>query len=199
MRCIMYEYPKQILTISEQIQSYVDAGMIIDSYENVKNAMKSIGYYRLRGYSFQFYKNDKKEYIPGTRFEDILKLYYFDQKLSKVIFSMISKIEVALRVRLVESLLIYRDPLIFKDSSVFKDKKKYWQNLSSISSEIARSNDVFIKHNFDKHEGEIPIWAVVEVISFGTLSKIIKNLYTDKGSPYSILSNNYKYLSKNRR
>ena len=60
MRCIMYEYPKQILTISEQIQSYVDAGMIIDSYENVKNAMRSIGYYRLRGYSFQFYKNDKK-------------------------------------------------------------------------------------------------------------------------------------------
>lgn len=192
----MYEYPKQILTISEQIQSYVDAGMIIDSYENVENAMKSIGYYRLRGYLFQFYNNDKKEYIQGTRFENILKIYYFDQKLSNIIFSMISKIEVALKVRLVESLLIYKDPLIYKDSSVFKDKKKYWQNLSSISSEIARDNDVFIKHNFDKHEGEIPIWAVVEVISFGTLSKIIKNLYTGEGSPYSILSNNYKYLSK---
>lgn len=125
----MYEYPKQILTISEQIQSYVDAGMIIDSYENVENAMKSIGYYRLRGYLFQFYNNDKKEYIQGTRFENILKIYYFDQKLSNIIFSMISKIEVALRVRLVESLLIYKDPLIYKDSSVFKDKKKYWQNL----------------------------------------------------------------------
>lgn len=43
-----------------------------------------------------------------------------------------------------------------------------------IASEIARSNDVFIKHNFEKHEGEVPVWAVVEVLSFGTLSKIIK-------------------------
>lgn len=53
----MYEYPKQILTISEQIQSYVDAGMIIDSYENVKNAMKSIGYYRLKGNFFYDFKD----------------------------------------------------------------------------------------------------------------------------------------------
>ena len=46
-------------------------------------------------------------------------------------------------------------------------KKKYRNNMSSISSEIARSNDVFINHNFNNHEGEIPVWAVVEVISFG--------------------------------
>lgn len=47
----------------------------------------------------------------------------------------------------------------------------YWQNMSTIASEIACSNDVFIKHNFDNHEGEVPAWAVVEVLSFGTLSK----------------------------
>lgn len=35
---------------------------------------------------------------------------------------MISKIEVSLRVRLVESLLIHREPLVLQDSSIFKDK-----------------------------------------------------------------------------
>lgn len=109
---------------------------------------------------------------------------------------MISKIEVALRVRLVEALLIHGDALILQDSSIFKDKKMYWQNMSTISSEIARSNDVFIKHNFDKHEGEVPVWAAVEVLSFGTLSKIIKNLKTGAGSSYSILASNYQYVSK---
>lgn len=63
-------------------------------------------------------------------------------------------------------------------------------------SEIARSNDVFIKHNFDNHEGEVPVWAAVEVLSFGTLSKIIKNLKTGTGSSYSILAANYQYKSK---
>ena len=183
----MYQYPKQILSIAQQIQSYVDAGMIITSYADVEKALKSVGFYRLRGYSFHLYDNAAKKYVPGTKFEDILKLYQFDQKLSNLIFLMISKIEVALRVRLVEALLTHGDALILQDSSIFKEKKMYWQNMSAIASEIARSNDVFIKHNFNEHEGEVPVWAAVEVLSFGTLSKIIKNLKTGSGSSYSIL------------
>ena len=191
----MYQYPKQILTIVQQLQSYIDAGMKITSTDEVEEALKTIGYYRLRGYSFQLYDNANKKYVPETKFENIVKLYHFDQELSSMIFSMISKIEVALRVRLVDALLVYGDALILQDSSAFKDKKMYWQNASTIASEIARSNDAFIKHNFVKHEGEVPVWAAVEVLSFGTLSKVIKNLKTGAGSAYTALANNYKYKS----
>ena len=59
--------------------------------------------------------------------------------------------------------------------SVFSDKKKYWQNQGIISAEVARSSDVFIKHNFDRHDGLVPLWATVEVMSFGSLSKTVKN------------------------
>ena len=194
--CFMYKYPKQILTIAQQVQSYIDAGMIVSSRDDIEKALKAIGFYRLRGYSFQLYDNSIKKYVPGTKFEDILKLYHFDQELAVLIFSAISQIEVALRVRLVEALLINGDALILQDSSIFKEKKMYWQNMSTIASEIARSNDVFIKHNFDKHEGEVPVWAAVEVLSFGTLSKIIKNLKTGAGSSYSMLAANYRYISK---
>lgn len=192
----MYRYPKQILTIAQQVQSYIDAGMIITSQSDVEKALKSIGFYRLRGYSFHLYDNASKKYVPGTKFEDIVRLYQFDQELSDLIFSMISKIEISLRVRLVEALLVHEEPLILQDSSIFKDKKLYWQNMSVIASEIARSNDVFIKHNFDNHEGEVPVWAAVEVLSFGTLSKIIKNMKTGVGSSYSIFAANYQYKSK---
>lgn len=68
--------------------------------------------------------------------------------------------------------------------------------MSMVASEIARSNDVFIKHNFENHDGEVPVWAIVEVLSFGTLSKINKNLKTGVGSSYSILATNYQYKSK---
>lgn len=194
--CFMYQYPKQILTITQQVQSYIDAGMTITSQKDIETALKSIGFYRLRGYSFHLYDNSTKKYVPGTKFEDIIKLYQFNQELSTLIFSMISKIEVALRVRLVEALLVYGDALILQDSSIFKEKTMYWKNMSTIASEIARSNDVFIKHNFDNHEGEVPVWAIVEVLSFGTLSKIIKNLKTGTGSAYSILAASYQYISK---
>ena len=42
----MYQYPKQILTIEQQVQSYIDAGMEISSHENVETALKSVGFYR---------------------------------------------------------------------------------------------------------------------------------------------------------
>jgi len=192
----MHQYPKHILTIPEQVQTYVDSGMEITSKADVENALMAIGFYRLRGYSFHLYDNEIKKYAEGTKFEDILKVYEFDRQLSTLIFAMISKIEVALRVRLVEALLIHEDALILQDSSIFRDKKVYWKNLSKIASEIERSNDVFIKHNFDKHDGEVPVWAVVEVLSFGTLSKIIKNLKANAGSTYSLLADNYQFVSK---
>jgi len=192
----MYKYPKQILTIEHQVQSYIDAGMEVTSREDVEKALKSVGFYRLRGYSFHLYDNVAKKYVSGTKFSDIFQLYLFDQELSALVFSMISKIEVALRVRLVEALLVHGDALVLQDSSIFKEKKMYWKNMATIASEIARSNDVFIKHNFVNHEGEVPVWAVVEVLSFGTLSKIIKNLKAGMGSAYSILSANYQYTSK---
>jgi len=51
----MYQYPKHILTISQQVQSYIDAGMEITAREDVEKVLKSIGFYRLRGYSFHLY------------------------------------------------------------------------------------------------------------------------------------------------
>lgn len=73
--CFMYQYPKQILTIDQQVQYYIDAGMEITSREDIEKALKLIGFYRLRGYSFHLYDNAAKKYVPGTKFEDIIKLY----------------------------------------------------------------------------------------------------------------------------
>mgnify|MGYP000764029864 CR=1 FL=1 len=86
MGYFMYQYPKQILTIEQQVQSYVDAGMKITSRVDVENTLRSVGFYRLRGYSFHLYDNGTKKYVSGTRFEDILKLYHFDQERSVLIF-----------------------------------------------------------------------------------------------------------------
>lgn len=195
----MHPYPKQILTVPQQVQTYIDAEMEIPSIDEVTKAMTTIGYYRLRGYCYQWYDNDTKKFQPGIKFSDVLRLYQFDTELSKLLFNMATSIEVALRARLNEALLIYNDSLILMDSTVFTDKKLYWKNLSVISGEIARSNDVFIKHNFDNHDGEIPLWAAMEVMSFGTLSKTVKNLSTGRGSAFACLAQNYVYKTANGR
>lgn len=77
----------------------------------------------MRGYSFHLYDNVAKKYVPGISFYDIFQLYQFGRELSALVFSMISKIEVALRARLVEALPVHGDALILQDSSIFREKK----------------------------------------------------------------------------
>ena len=189
----MYTYPKNFLSITQLIQKLKDTGMTIDSNDTAEIALTTIGYYRLKGYSFHLIDPSTKKYIEGTSLSDILRLYRFDSELSDLLFSYLSQIEVALKSQLVNAFQITHDALVLNDPSVFKDKKTFWKNQSTIASEISRSNDVFIEHNFDNHDGAIPIWAAVEVMSFGTISKTIKNMKTGSNTAFSELIKNYKF------
>lgn len=193
----MYQYPKNFLSVTQLIRKLTDAGMTIDSQDEAEMALTTIGYYRLKGYSFHRIDHATKKYITGINFSDILKLYHFDSELSHLVFSYLSQIEVTLRARLVNAFQTTQDAMILHDPSVFKDKQLYWRNQGTIASEISRSNDVFIEHNFNNHEGAIPLWASVEVMSFGTMSKTIKNMKTGNNSAFSLLVQNYKFINTN--
>ena len=193
----MYQYPKPYLTVSQLIQKLSSLGMQISSQDEAEEAFNTIGYYRLRGYCYHLFDKNTNQYVSGTKLSDILKLYRFDTELSHLIFGYLSQIEVSLRVRFVNAFQQTQDALALNDPSFFKNKKIYWQNQGSIATEITRSNDVFIAHNFDNHEGAIPLWAAVEIMSFGTLSKLIKNLKTGANSVFSHIVQNYKYTNAN--
>ena len=118
--------PKKILSLQEQLQSYIDAGLLISSDEDALNALKHIGFYRLRGYSYPFYDNSRKKYITGTSLHQILQIYEFDQDLSHCLFGFLSKIEISLRANLIAALLeTYDDALILYEPVVFKNKSLF--------------------------------------------------------------------------
>ena len=62
----MYKYPKKIMSIDEQIQSYKTAGMKFKKLETVRLALETIGFYRLRGYIYPFYDNNNKKSIHNS-------------------------------------------------------------------------------------------------------------------------------------
>lgn len=189
----MYQYPKFPIPNSQLIKKLQLNGVDFSDVTKAESILLEIGYYRLKGYFFDLVDPTTKRFPQGTTFDMILGIYGFDTKLSHILFEFLTRIEIALRARLVAALSKYGDALILNDPSIFDDKMFYWKNQSSIASEIARSNDIFIKHNYYNHEGAIPIWAVVEVMSFGTLSKIIKTLKTGKQGAYSSLACHYQY------
>ena len=193
----MYTYPKPYLNANELVRHLMSKGMQMINPQWAEDTIIQIGYYRLKGYFLPFYNQASGFYSSDTSFEDIVELYHFDVELSKLIFGYILKIEVALRARLIEALAIAQDVTALSNPSLFDDKKKYWENQSSISSEIARSADKFINHQYSNYEGAVPVWAAVEVMQYGTLSKLIKNLKTGANTAYEKLRSFYKYPNSN--
>lgn len=191
----MKAYPKTIHSMHDLISDLQSKGMSIADTSLAEKAIEQIGYYRLRGYAFHFIDVTTGKFHSGTSFDNVLQLYHFNCELSSLLFAMSSKVEVALRAHLCEALLSLGDPLIYLDPSIFKDKAIYWKNLGMLCSEINRSDEVFIKHNHINHDGQIPIWAAVEVMSFGNLSKFVSNLITGPNTPFSKLAKCYTYKS----
>ena len=62
----------------------------------------------------------------------------------------------------------------FMDSSLFKNVEFYEDCLDNIKKEVSRSNEDFIKEHSEKYTYPSlpPVWKTLEVVSFGTLSKL---------------------------
>ena len=170
-------FSKPHLTYNEQLELLKTRSLIIQNESFALNKLKHISYYRLSAYYLPFYDKDKvfKEY---TTFEDILQLYYFDKEIRNILFTNIEKIEIYLRTQL--SYTISKDFGSFGYSTCenFHNKKDFIPLMSHIQKEVNRSKEIFVKHFFNNHiECNLPVWMMIETVSFGTISKIYKNLY----------------------
>lgn len=170
---------------------------MISDEKKAKDFLSNVNYYRLRGFLYPFYDNSTKTYIEGTEMGAVTKIYEFNSELSSLLSHFLSKVEVALRAHLVEAFILSGDALSYMDASYISNKHDFWMNMSSVSKEINRSSDVFIKHQFDEHDGLVPVWGAVEVMSFGTLSKIICSLgNTKKGNNPQVAKSMFQTITR---
>jgi len=194
------KYTKQPLSIQQQIEKLKFRGLIFDDENIAADYLSNISYYRLRAYTYPFQYNDeeKKHHFikDDIHFNDIIDLYCFDRRLRTLIFNAIEKIEVAVRTRIVYKYAIetkdshwFTDESLFNNDSYFKTSEqgkqeeifKYDVLMDDIESEINRSNEDFIKHYKGKYSDPDtpPSWMALEVISFGTLSRLYELLKKD--------------------
>lgn len=63
------------------------------------------------------------------------------------------------------------------DADLFKDKRIFQNCFENIQKEVSRSNEDFLKEHFAKYDEPLlpPVWKTMEVVSFGTLSKLYCN------------------------
>lgn len=179
-------YLKEHKSFSQQLEILKSRNLIISNEEYLLNKLRHINYYRLSAYFLPFqYKKDspnKNEFLPNTTFESIIKLYYFDTELRKIIFEAIEVIEIYLRTQISYYHSEKFGAFGYLDIETLNPKHQtiFEELHEDINKEKKRSKEVFIRHFKEKYNTtDLPLWTVVEIISFGSLSKLFMLLKGD--------------------
>lgn len=179
-------YDKKHKNFYEQIELLKSKGLIIQNEQYAIEKLKQINYYRLSAYfiPLQYPKNrtNKNIFLPNTTFESVLQLYYFDRELRKIIFESMEFIEIYFRAQVAYYHAEKFSPYGYLDINNFTTSQEFYENcLTIIKTETNRSEEEFVNHFSAKYKTtDLPIWALVEVISFGSLSKIYSMLKTEE-------------------
>ena len=166
------------MTIDEQVENLKSIGLIVDDEEYAKKILNDISYFRLvKAYSLNL-KPKNGCYDKQTTFKEIVDLYLFNANFRQIIFLEIEKVEINVRCRVANFFAEQYGVLGYLQAENFADENYHAQFLKDINEEIGRNSKAPFVRNFrENYEGgNLPIYALVEVFSFGTLSKFYKNM-----------------------
>lgn len=185
------------MSVDEQLKNLRAIGLKIDDENYARQILNDISYFRLiKAYGLGL-KRKNTDFDGSISFEQIVELYLFNANFRQLMFAMIERIEINLRCRIANhfshtyGVLGYEEPLNFSNPDYHKEF------LDDIENEISRNSKAPFVKNFKNNyaDGKIPFYALVELFSFGTLSKFYKNMKPrDKKAVAQIYGVGYTYL-----
>lgn len=175
---------KKPTTFTEQVELYKTKKMQVKDSEFAENFLKRVNYYRLSAYRLTLKDPDpsnKGDYVKGTTFEQLVAIYEFDKKLRHLIVGVLENIEIAFRTHITYLIAHKYGALAYDNSENFSDESHHASFLQELARVIdsSKRGEVFIDHYYKKYDGQFPIWLVMEIMSFGMISKLYKNLKTE--------------------
>lgn len=186
------------MTIEEQVENLKSIGLIVDDEKYAKKILNDISYFRLvKAYSINL-KPKNGNYDKKTTFKEIVNLYLFNANLRQIIFPEIEKIEINVRCRMSNYFAEQYGVLGYLKAENFINKEYHKEFLEDIELEIGRNSKAPFVRNFrENYEGgQLPMYALVEVFSFGTLSKFYKNMHNkDKKEIAKTFGVGYTYIA----
>lgn len=137
-------------------------------------------------YNFSIYPRLFPEQEKSYSFTQAITLFQIDELLRKEIHYFTSRIEKWIKTSLAYHLshmyesTSYEKAELYLDPSIYNSQKTYFETLENFSETLHKSKEVFIEHHFKQRNGCIPIWVLVEELTFGqidTFLSVLENTY----------------------
>lgn len=202
----MSEYTKPWLALDEQVAKLAGRGVDVDPRERTEALLRAVGYYRLTGYLYPFRHSEQyvdgdgrartrilSDYGPGASIGHIAQVIEFDRRLRMLVLDGVERIEVAVRMRL-GYVIGYRSPFAYLEPETFlptfvqhqldvetetgwmSRPSKHAEWLQRVAERRDSSDEAFITHFRDKYDGQMPIWALTEILELGQLARLYQGL-----------------------
>ncbi len=174
-------YLKPPTNFSDQVSQLENRGLLVTDRSKAEFFLSQLNYYRIAAYCLPFEQDHTShQFKSNINFDDVLNLYVFDRELRLLVLDAIERIEVSLRTQLAYHLSHnHQTAHPHLKPELFFNPVIYGKSLSNLDTDIKRSQEEFIKHLTGKYDELMPpIWAVVELMTMGQLSKWFANIKT---------------------
>ena len=193
-------------TLEEQLSILKNRRMKFHDEQLARTYLTRVSYFRMKYFWIDLIDENSDEFKDNVYFEDVIERYEFDKSLREILFNAIETLEVALRARIISTLsLATGTGLWYLDDSLFENKDYHEDFVLDLKYEFGRSTDPFAR-NFisentrweeDSLAGDNPdAWMIIETATFGTLSKMYKNLKAQSPMQSAIANEFGIYSSK---
>jgi len=174
----MAHYAQKSISIEQQIALLKERGIGFINESKAYHLLTHISLFRMKSYLLPFMSDKVAQlYKKGSTFDAAYELYKFDSDLRKFVCSELEKIEVSIRTQISQIMSDKYGPFWFTNSKLFSDPDKHAKLQDSIANEVDRSDDDALKKfNAEYDDATPPSWIAMEVMSFGTLSMLYKQL-----------------------
>ncbi len=192
---------KKPMTFDEQIDKLKEHGMTISDELAAKQVLSEINYYRFTGYALPYrVQADKSDYCEGLSFDKVYNIYRFDEALRDVFRKYLEKAEVYYR-----TIISYNFSLVkcvnpphdqHYDENNFYNKVGYKEVMDSFQKEKNYYKDsLIVKHHKQKYNNRMPLWVIVELMSFSNTSKLYSSMYiSEKNTIAAMVGTSAKML-----
>jgi abortive infection bacteriophage resistance protein len=197
-----YSMPKIFLNYNQQIDKLKnEKNLQIDDILYAKEILRQTSYYSLIGGYKDIFKNPTtKKYKDGTKFEDIVELYYFDESLRQLFLKYIIKVENEIK----SQLSYYFSEKYGESQNEYLNKMNYnylgMKNQRDIDYMVKilegyvfkPTSYHYINHAQNKY-GNVPLWVLTNALTFGNISKMYMLITQDLQIK---ISKTYPYINE---
>ena len=191
-------------TFKNQVNKLVEHGMEVLDLQFALDFLSKNNYYRFTGYGIQFRSDpSKSDYEEGTTFDEIFHLYRFDEELRLLLLRYICKAEVYYRTIISYGFSHNKCIKAPHDQHYCRDnyylQTKFDEVIESVNSEKNYYKDsLVVKHHEVAYNGKMPLWVIVELMSFSNLSKYYNTMYYSEKDAIAALASTGRDKLTNR-